>query len=350
MGSANRVNSLNQNAKPFIVPVFIPHQGCPHRCVFCDQRSVTGRAALSPSVEDVKKGIESFLGYRREYHHPVEIAFYGGTFCGLAHDYQEALLGTAARFVHRGVVDGIRLSTRPDTINRQELDLLKEQSVTTVELGAQSMNDRVLSASNRGHTASDTVKAVRLLKDYGFKVGLQIMPGLPCDTEETMLDTGKKIALLRPDMVRIYPTLVLKNTRLARLFEQGAYIPITLEQAVMITKKLLYLFDGCGVCVIRMGLQSTDSLSGPEGVISGPFHPSFGHLVRSAVFLDKAVGLIKNMKATRRRITFRVFPSDIPRLRGLKNSNMENLMNRFGLTDIRVTPDTAIPKDGLACE
>ncbi len=341
---------MKRNKKPFIIPVFVPHQGCPHRCAFCDQRSVTGAAAVSPSPEDVMKRIQDFLCYKREYHWPVEIAFYGGTFTGLPYDYQEKLLETAEQFIVNGSVHCIRLSTRPDTINKETLNLLKKHGVTTVELGAQSMDDRVLRASRRGHTASDTVRAVALLKDYGFKVGLQIMPGLPGDTEESIIDTGEKTASLRPDCVRIYPAVVLKNTHLARLYQQGRYVPLSLKQGVRVVKKLLYLFNGRGISVIRIGLQASDSLTGPNGIIAGPYHPSFGHLVHSAIFFDKAVGLIEKMKNIPGRITFRTAPGDIPKFRGLNNNNIEKLMNRFNFRGIRVVPDIMIPPGGLVYE
>lgn len=341
---------VKHSKKPFIVPVFIPHQGCPHRCVFCDQRSVTGTASVAPSPEDVRERVRGFLRYRRAYHHPVEIAFYGGSFTGLSYNYQEQLLGAAAHFVINGSVHAIRLSTRPDFINEKTLDFLKEHKVTTVELGAQSMDDNVLIASQRGHTASDTTRAVELLKGYGFNVGLQIMPGLPNDTEQTILDTGEKIASLRPDVVRIYPTVVLKNSYLARLYQQGRYVPLTLGQGVHIVKELWRLFTGRGISVIRMGLQASESLNGPEGVVAGPFHPSFGHLVHSAIFFDKVVALLEMTKKVPARITFRVAPGDIPKLRGLNNSNIKELTNRFHFKDLRVVPDALMTRGGVAYE
>ena len=331
-----------------IVPVFIPHQGCPHRCVFCDQRAVTGMAAVSPSPKNVTKRIQDFLRYKREYHSPVEIAFYGGSFTGLPSDYQEALLKTARHFILKGSVHSIRLSTRPDTIYEKKLDLLKSYHVTTVELGAQSMNDRVLIASRRGHTASDTVRAVELLRDYGMKVGLQIMPGLPEDTEQSILNTAGKIASLRPDVVRIYPTVVLKNSHLARLYQQRRYLPLTLPQGVHLAKELLCLFKRHGISVIRVGLQASESLEGRDGIIAGPFHPSFGHLVHSAIFFDKAVALLEKMERIPDRITLRVTPSDIPKLRGLHNGNIKELMHRFHFKQLSVVPDTTIPQDTLA--
>ncbi|MFH1674977.1 MAG: radical SAM protein [Pseudomonadota bacterium] len=339
---------MKRHTKPFIIPVFIPNQGCPNRCAFCDQRSVTGADAAAPSPEDAKKRIQDFLCYKREHHWPVEIAFYGGTFTGLPYDYQEKLLKAAETFIAKGSVQAIRLSTRPDTINKETIGLLKKHGVTTVELGAQSMDNRVLSASRRGHTASDTVRAFGLLKDHNLKVGLQIMPGLPGDTEQSILDTGEKVASLSPDVVRIYPTVVLKNSHLARLYQQGRYVPLTLEQGVRIAKELLCLFNSHGISVIRLGLQASDSLNGPNGIIAGPFHPSFGHLVHSAIFFDKVVELIEKMKSKPTSITLRVAPSDVPKLRGLHNSNVRELRNRFHFEDIRVVPDSIIPKGSVA--
>lgn len=309
---------------------------------------MTGTAAVSPSPEDVIERIQHFLSYKREYHWPVEIAFYGGSFTGLPSDYQEQLLKTAQHFILNGSVHAIRLSTRPDTIHGKNLDLLKAHHVTTVEVGAQSMDDRVLIASRRGHTASDTVRAVELLKNDGIKVGLQIMPGLPGDTEQSILDTGAKIVSLKPDVVRIYPTVVLRNSHLARLYQQGRYLPLTLKQGVRLAKELLCLFKRYGISVIRIGLQASESLEGPDGIIAGPFHPSFGHLVHSAIFFDKAVALLEKMESIPDRITFRVTPSDIPKLRGLYNSNVKELMRRFHCKNLSVVPDTTIPQDVLA--
>lgn len=339
---------MKRRDKHFIVPVFIPHQGCPHRCVFCDQRSVTGSAALPPSPEAVRENIQNFLRYKGERHQTTEIAFYGGTFTGLSCNYQEALLKTAEQFILSKQVHSIRLSTRPDAIDEKRLDLLKKYNVTTVELGAQSMNDQTLSSSNRGHTASDTVKAVKLVKKYEFNLGLQIMPGLPGDTEESMLDTGKKTASLEPDMVRVYPTVVLKNSHLARLYQQGAYTPLTTRQAVRIAKKLLCLFNRHGIPVIRLGLQASDSLNGPDGIIAGPFHPAFGHMVHSAIFFDKAVELIKQIKPIPPRIRLRVAPRDVSKMRGISNQNIKELLNRFHFEDVRVVPDSIIPKGSVA--
>jgi histone acetyltransferase (RNA polymerase elongator complex component) len=342
------VEFLKRHKKPLIVPVFIPHQGCPHHCVFCDQRAVTGTAAVPPSPKDVTGRVQDFLHYRREYHSPVEIAFYGGSFTGLPPDYQEQLLKTARHFILKGPVHAIRLSTRPDMIHEKNIDLLKSYHVTTVELGAQSMDDRVLIASRRGHTASDTVRAVQLLRDYGMKVGLQIMPGLPGDTEQSIRDTGRKIALLRPDIVRIYPTVVLSKSYLARLYQQRRYLPLTLQQGVRLAKELLCLFNHHGISVIRIGLQASDSLEGPDGIIAGPFHPSFGHLVHAAVFFDKAVALVEKMERIPDRITLRVTPDDLPKLRGLHNGNIKELMHRFHFKQLSVVPDTTMTKDTVA--
>ncbi len=257
--------------KQLIIPIFIPQHGCPHQCVFCNQSRITGLEKL-PEASDVARTIDASLktwkGSGKK-----EAAFYGGSFTCLDRNIQEIFLASARRFVNSGLIDSIRISTRPDYITDEGLLLLRKYNVETVELGAQSMDDEVLRLSGRGHAAGNTSAAVALLKKYGFKVGLQFMPGLPGDTGETILHTASKIAGLQPDFVRIYPTVVVKDTPLEKMYLTGLYKPWSLAEMTDICRKLISLFNAKGIPVIRVGLQPTESLE--QGIVAGPYHPSF---------------------------------------------------------------------------
>ncbi|MBW1740130.1 MAG: radical SAM protein [Deltaproteobacteria bacterium] len=331
--------------KPFIIPVFIPNMGCPHRCVFCDQVSITGQKDGGLSPLQVRERISRFLDFKGGQRGPVEVAFYGGNFLGLPTSYRQPLLDEAQMFVEKGLVDSIRFSTRPDTVTHNTLKAIAPYSVQVVEVGAQSMDETVLSLSRRGHTAEDTGNAVKLLKGYGLRVGLQIMPGLPGDTTESILETGRRVAELRPDFVRIYPTVVVKDTVLEKWYHEGRFIPLSLTDAIKVTKRLYLLFKARGIWVIRMGLQVTESLLEPGAVIAGPFHPAFGHLVYSAVFFDFAARELEMQEMLSKRVTLKVHPHDMSKLKGFKNRNIMQLIQRFNLEELQVLPDPDVPQD-----
>ncbi len=335
----------NSSPKPFIIPLFIPNMGCPHRCVFCNQTSITGRKDGRLSLQQVRETISEFLGFKGRYRSPVEVAFYGGNFLGLPESYRQSLLNETQWFVETGQVDSIRFSTRPDTITPEALDALAPYTVRVVEVGVQSLDDTVLSLSRRGHTAEDTRKSVKLLKDRGLTVGLQIMPGLPGDTPESILETGSGVAELKPDFVRIYPTVVVKNTVLQKWYDSGRFEPLSLADAIELTKKLYLLFKARGISVIRMGLQATGSLLEPGTVVAGPFHPAFGHLVHSALFLDLGARELEKQKTLAKRVTLKVHPRDVPKLKGLKNFNMRQLVQRFELEELQVLSDPTVPEN-----
>lgn len=261
-----------------IIPVFIPFGGCPHQCVFCDQKGITGKAAL-PGLDEVRQTIETYLSTWKGKGEK-EAAFYGGSFTGLPIETQKAYLETAGAFLKTGQLDGLRLSTRPDYIDREIAGFLREHNVATVELGAQSMVDEVLKASGRGHTAEQTAEAVRVLKDFGIKIGLQLMPGLPTDTFESVMLTMDEAVRLKPDFVRLYPSLVLKDTPLHKMYLAGSYKPWALEEMVDVCARAKMLFDKAGIPVIRMGLQTTAELV--ESIVAGPYHASFRQLVEAA--------------------------------------------------------------------
>ena len=334
------------HARPFIIPVFLPNFGCPHQCAFCNQPAITGIKHNTFPPEKLRFLIHEFLQFKDKNRSPVQIAFYGGNFLGLKEHYLKALLDASGQFVESGEVDGIRFSTRPDTITNERLDILKEYPVTTIELGVQSMDDQVLAMAKRGHTAGDTIKAVGLLKERGYTIGLQMMVGLPGDDEATSLATGRSIADLAPDCVRIYPTVVLKNSLLARWYKHGQYTPLSLEPCVTLVKKLYLLFDEKKIPVIRMGLQASKDFENEATILAGPYHPAFGHLVYSEIFLD----MVKDHLRSNREFTqtafdtllIKVHPQSISKMRGLKNKNIEILKNTFPITSIAIIPDQSV--------
>ena len=331
--------------RPYIIPIFLPNMGCPHRCVFCDQSTITGVSDEQIQPQQLREKISEFLNFKGNHRGFVEVAFYGGNFFGLPESYRQSLLDEVQRFVEKGHVNSIRFSTRPDTITSDTLNTLSPFAVRVVEVGAQSMDDTVLSLSRRGHTTFDTENAFKLLKDHGLLVGLQVMPGLPGDTPESILETGRKVAELKPDFVRIYPTVVVKNTVLERWYYAGRYKPLTLADAIVLTKKLYLVFKATGIQVIRMGLQATGSMLETGAVVAGPFHPAFGHLVHSAVLLDIATRELNRQEPVSRKVALKVNPNDVPKVRGLKNQNIKTLVMQFKLEELQVFADTAIPEN-----
>ncbi len=339
--------------KYFIVPLFIPHAGCPHRCVFCNQTIITPtRTEVLPSPDNIREQIRRFLSYKGDIHtgSTVQISFYGGNFLGLPADDIRRLLSMADTFVASGEADSLRFSTRPDTVTPVHLDRLRGFPVSVVELGVQSMNDRVLSLSRRGHSAEDTETAVRLLRDQGYTVGLQMMVGLPGDSAESALETGRRIAALAPDFVRIYPTLVIEGSPLARWYKEGRYQPLGLDPCVQLVKQLFGIFRDAGIPVVRMGLQASGDLQPGVSVLAGPYHPAFGHLVHAARFLDRAVARIRRIAPVPQQVVLSVQPRNISRMRGLKNRNIEILKKMFHINTISVLPDETVPASEVRVE
>ncbi len=329
-------------ARNYNIPIFVPHRGCPFDCVFCNQKRITGSTTdVKPS--DVTETIKKYLKTLPETDRTVEAAFFGGSFTGIPIDEQTALLSAAYEFKKRGLIDGIRLSTRPDYISLEILDNLERFGVTTIELGVQSMDDGVLKAANRGHTRDDVVNAVDLIRKYPFTLGLQMMTGLPSDTDEKSLKTADEIIALGPDIVRIYPTLTIKDTFLEKMYLSGKYTPQTLDAAVELAKKLLLKFEGNGIRVIRIGLQSTDEISEGGSVVAGPLHSAFGELVENSIFYDKIAALIAGTVKWDTK-TIRVNPRDISKAVGNKRRNILKIKQEFGI-DIKIVGDENIERN-----
>lgn len=253
----------------------------------------------------------------------AEIAFFGGSFTAINREYMVSLLEAAAPYVRSGRFMGIRISTRPDAIDEEVLCLLKEYGVTAIELGAQSMDNNVLIFNNRGHSSEDVENASRLIKGFGFSLGLQMMIGLYGSTPEKDMLTAEKIAELKPDTVRIYPTVIMKNTYLNELFQCGEYVPYDMQTAVDICVRLITLFESQGIKIIRLGLHDSDSLR--SEMTGGLWHPAFKELCQSKMMLDKCIKLIKSSGLINKNITVRVNPKDISRMLGQKRSNLQRL-------------------------
>lgn len=336
---------MPDKGKDFIIPVFIPHAGCPNHCVFCNQNTVTGEKKGIPSQEELHNIIGTFLNYKGKKRDKVQIGFYGGNFLGLKTETINKLLSVATMYVKNGSVDSIRFSTRPDTIDDYKLDIIKDFPVSAIELGVQSMDDYVLEAAKRGHTSSDTIKAVSLIKKRNLKTGLQMMVGLPGDDETRSLYTAHRISELSPDFVRIYPTVVLAESPLAVLYQKGKFEPLSLEQGVSITKKIYLVFKKNNIKVIRMGLQATEDLREGTSVLAGPYHPAFGHLVYSEIFFDNMASFLESMSLSSKDITIKVHPRSIPQLRGLKNINIKRIKSLFEIESLSMIPDVSLGYD-----
>jgi histone acetyltransferase (RNA polymerase elongator complex component) len=342
-----------------IIPFFLMNRGCPHCCLFCNERLTAGDRPEQITAEAFAQTIDACLagGMRRKG--PAEIAFYGGTFTAMDLAEQRRLLGLAAPYLADGRVSAIRISTRPDEIDAGRLDLLADHGVATVELGAQSLDDGVLAASRRGHRAADTVRSLGLLKERGFKTGLHLMAGLPGDSPERFAKTVERTIALGPDTVRIHPTLVLRDTALAQAFRRGDYLPLGLFEAVELAKQALRAFAAAGISVIRLGIQTTRELEEPGAVIAGPFHPAFRSLVETSLFLEMAAALLSSAgrddMALRvsgaasgpATVRFVLSPADVSNFRGRGQENLASLKRRFGLGEICIATDPGLPRGTL---
>lgn len=303
-----------------IIPIFIPHAGCPHQCVFCNQKTISGQktAALEGAKEQINRWLERIKPSVEN-----EAAFYGGSFTGLDINLQKELLALTDELLARKVIGSVRLSTRPDYIDEERLELLRAHGVTLVELGVQSLDDKVLVAAERGHTAEQVVNAVALLKNYGFKVGVQLMVGMPKQDFTSVKATVKKVLSLKPDIARIYPLLVIKGTPLAKSYEAGEFEPLALEEAVAQAAYMYQHLSDAGVKIIRVGLQPDDELCSEGNIIAGPFHPSMGELVQSYLLREKLTPQILEAIKQNGEAVLVLCPRKLEsKVRGMRNGNV----------------------------
>lgn len=316
----------------YIIPIFVPHLGCPNDCTFCNQTSISGQLK-KVTPQEVTRIVDQYLkGIKNEYI-KKEIAFFGGSFTGIDIKEQEELLKSAYEYVKQKKVDHIRISTRPDYINKKILKLLKKYKVKVIELGVQSTNDYILKKCQRGHNFKDVKKASKLIKRHFFILGHQMMVGLPESTKIDELNTAKDLAKLKPKMIRIYPVLVIKNTKLAEEYEKGEYEPLTLDQAVERCKELYYFFNKKNITVIRMGLQNTDIISNPKNVksevLAGPYHDAFGQLVEDSIWYDSILAKIKKFNVKVKEIELEINGENVNNVIGHKKENLNKLKELY---------------------
>jgi len=313
------------------IPVFVPHSGCRHSCVFCNQWKVSGSSG-QPAVEDIEQTVKRYLSKVPPTVKRVEIAFFGGSFTGIEESKQQMFLRAAEGFVRMGLVHAIRLSTRPDCIDNEKLALLKEFSVETVELGVQSFDNSVLAAAGRGHTALDVYRAMELLKGCGFRTGIQLMPGLPGDTRERSIYSAVEAVRLMPDDARIYPCVVLAGTRLEAMYRSGEFTPLDLEEAVDISAQMYSRFTANGISVIRIGLHPLENSS---SVIDGPYHTAMGFMVKSRYRRNVLDSLLAEHKPGHGSVVNLAIPrSFCEEYIGLRRGNMDYLKSRYSLASI----------------
>jgi histone acetyltransferase (RNA polymerase elongator complex component) len=327
--------------KHAIIPLFIPHMGCPHECVFCNQKTITASDTKMDSAK-IHEVMESrLLDLEPLGLETLEAAFYGGSFTGLPFEFQQELLGAVLPFKQSGRIQKIRLSTRPDYINSQIMDLLKSYSVDIIELGVQSFDDKVLSLSNRGHTADQTIDACRLVKEKGFSLGIQLMIGLPGDSREKALRSTQKTLEMKPDFVRIYPTVILAGSLLAEMFRCGAYIPLTTEEAVDITKEMVRILNQADIPIIRLGLKSTDNICN-DADLARAYHPAFRQLVEGSLAFDDVKLQLKRFDLQGGSVLLSAHPKSFSNLVGHKGNNKRRFTEEYPQINFIYKPDVSL--------
>jgi len=333
-------------SKPLIIPVFLPNLGCHERCLFCNQKAPSEGLSSPSSVQNfIETSLNRFPSEKED--REKQVAFYGGSFTAIHKDDQVRYLKEVQPFLASGLIDSIRISTRPDALDEEILSLLKEYGVKTVEVGVQSMIDEVLLLAHRGHCAADTISAASLLNRWGFEVGHQLMIGLPGDTFDRFLKTLDQVIELKPDFLRVHPTLVLKGAPLEKLWRAGEYSPLSLDEAVQWLKKGILRLEKSSISVARIGLQPTKELE--RDFLAGPYHPAFRQLIDSAIFFDMAKYLLQNFPDGSKAIFF-CNPKEISNLKGQRNESSLKLKNHFKLSEILIDGRQELPRGFLGLQ
>lgn len=330
--------------KGVIVPFFISHQGCPHQCVFCDQRAITGRSGHLPTAAELVATIGEWR--RSSGTSTVEVAFYGGSFTALSREIQEGLLSPLQPLLRSGEVSSIRVSTRPDVLDARIVRFLHDAGVRLVELGVQSMDDSVLARAGRGHLAAHTLEAFALLRSAGLRVGAQLMPGLPGEDPGGAIESLRRLLPLQPDLLRIYPAVVLKGTELAGLYHDGSYRPFSIEAAVRICKVMLQMAAMAGIRVIRVGLHPTDDLTSGSELLAGPYHPAFRQLAEGERWYDLLTLQCDGFKRDE-ELDVSVAPARISDLLGQKRCNVSRIEALYPLRLRSIKTDPSLGGDDL---
>lgn len=312
-----------------IIPIFVPHKGCPHDCIFCNQRKITNFVDVLDEV-DIRKNIENYISYFKNKNIPIEIAFYGGSFTGLDKNLMIRYLEIAKYYIDIDFVNSIRISTRPDYISKEILDILIKYKVHTIELGVQSMTQSTLDLNNRGHNVECVYESSSLIKKYNIKLGLQMMVGLYGDTIDTVVNTAFEICKINPDFVRVYPTLTIKDTELERLYYSKEYIPMSLEDSICLCKYIYVIFKYYNIPIIRLGLQSSDNISEDVDIVAGPYHPAFRELVESSVYRD-FIEYYMCFFDIKDDITIKCNNSEVSKIVGNKRSNLKYFKEKYNI-------------------
>lgn len=330
--------------KEYIIPIFVPHLGCPNKCVFCNQTKITGKQK-QVTAEEARKIIDEYLSNFKDKENKIEIAFFGGSFTAIDEKIQNELLEVAYEYVQKGIVDSIRISTRPDYINKDILKRLKKYKVKTIELGVQSTNNYVLAKAKRGHTFEDIKKASKLIRFYGFNLGHQMMVGLPDSTALDEVNTAKELIKLKPKIVRIYPVLVIKDTELEEDYNKGEYEPLSVTQAVERCAEIADMFNKKKINIIRIGLQNTEEITDPSEeksqVVAGPYHPAFRQLVEGKLWYNAIVSQIKKYNTKVKVVEIKANPEDVNNIIGHKKENINKLKEVYEV-DIILKADEEI--------
>ena len=305
--------------KHYNIPIFISHFGCPNACVFCNQVKINGRET-DVTIEDLRNIIDEYLKILPKDSYK-EVAFFGGTFTGISLGKQKEYLEGVKEYLDKGLVQGIRLSTRPDYINKEVLDQLKKYNVTTIELGVQSLDEDVLRKSARYYPIEVVYEASKLIKSYGIDLGIQLMPGLPGSTFETDFETAKKVVEIMPQNARVYPTLIIKDTEMERMYQRGEYEVFTLDEAIKRCRKIISLLELNGINIIRVGLQPSDDLRNGGVAVEGAFHPAFRELVDGEIYFD----FLKKIKEKDGKLNIILNERLVSRVVGLKRKNLKRL-------------------------
>lgn len=316
-----------------IIPVFVPHYGCPNDCIFCNQRKITNQNYIK-DFEETRKSIEEYLNYFSNKDNETQIAFYGGSFTGLPMDVMKEFLSIGKSFIDQGVVNSLRLSTRPDYIDEDILNILKSYGVSTIELGVQSLVDEVLIANQRNHISDVVYSSSKLIKEFGFKLGLQQMLGLYKSDFKKDLYTTEEFVKIGPEFVRVYPTLVIKDSYLEKLYLDGKYKPYSLNETIELCKDIFCRFYKNGIDVIRIGLQPTDNITLGKDVVAGPFHPSIRQLTIQELYKDAMEEVLKNF--SKQDIDVYVNNKELNYLVGNKGSNKKYLIEKYDIKNFKV--------------
>lgn len=330
--------------KEYIIPIFVPHLGCPNSCTFCNQKKISGQVK-QVTAKDVKETIEYYLKNFKDDNKYVEVAFFGGSFTGIDVEIQNELLEAANEYIKNKKVNSIRISTRPDYIDKNILKRLKKYKVKTIELGVQSTNDYILEKAQRGHTFDDVKKASKMIRRKGFILGHQMMIGLPDSTREDEIKTAQDLIRLKPKIVRIYPVLVIKGTKLEEDYRNNEYTPLTVGQAVESSKEVVKLFNKNNIKVIRIGLQNTNTIDEPghkeSEVIAGPYHPAFRQLVEDSIWYDTIVKKIKSVNTKTKVVKISANSRNVNNIIGHKKENIKKIKEIYDV-DIIVSSDDNI--------